>query len=306
MELRDLRYFLAAVEHGSLSAGGRALHAAQPTLSHAIARLERELGEALLERPRHRRGGVSPTAAGKRLAQRSRRALAELAGVRGDLAELHGLLAGELTIGSIQSLNLTLLPGPLARFARRHPRVELRLRTHPGEDLAGELRTGRCDLAFVAGVPAEASRGCRRRLLEREEFVAIVRRDDTLARHRRLPLARLASRPWLSVLSGTYTRQLLERACRQAGFTPQVVLELESGEALRETVRAGFGLTVLPAGYLRADDPGLVAVQLVQPTPLREVVALMPADRPATRVAEAFLAEMVTSGPLPLMPSTTT
>lgn len=293
MELRDLRYFLAAVEAGSLTAAARSVHAAQPTLSHALARLERELGEALLDRPPNRRSGVRPTAAGKRLAQRARRALAEVDGIRSDLAELRGLLAGELTIGSIQSLNLTLLPCALARFARRHQRVALRLRTHAGEDLPGELRAGRCDLAFVAGVPDAALAGCRRRLLEREEFVAIVRRDDPLARLRRMPLARLKGRPWLSVLSGTYTRRLLDDACQRAGFTPQLVLELESGEALRETVRAGYGLTVLPAGYLRADDPGLVAVQLLQPTPVREVVALLPGDRPASRAASAFLAEVI-------------
>jgi DNA-binding transcriptional LysR family regulator len=293
MELRDLRYFLAAVEAGSLTTAARRVHASQPTLSHAVARLERELGEGLLERPRNRRSGVRASAAGRRLAERARRALAEIDGIRSDIADLHGLLAGELTIGSIQSLNLTLLPGALARFAQRHARVALRLRTHAGEDLPGEVRAGRCDLACVAGVPAAALAGCRRRLLMREEFVAIVRRDDPLARLGRVPLARLAARPWLSVLGGTYTRRLLDDACRAAGFAPQVVLELESGEALRETVRAGYGLTVLPTGYLRADDPGLVAVQLLQPTPLREVVALLPNDRPASRAAAAFLAELI-------------
>ena len=197
MELRDLRYFLAAVECGSLTAAALRLHAGQPTLSHAVARLERELGEGLLERPANRRSGVRPTAAGRRLAERSRRALAEVDAVRADIADLHGLLAGELTIGSIQSLNHTLLPGALARFARRHAQVALRLRTHAGEDLPRELRAGRCDLAVVAGIPAADLAGCRRRLLVREEFVAIVRRDDPLARLARVPLARLKGRPWL-------------------------------------------------------------------------------------------------------------
>lgn len=288
MELRDLRYFLAAVECGSLTAAARRQHAAQPTISHAIVRLEREVGEPLLERAANRRAGVRPNAAGRRLALRARRALAEVDGFRGDLADLQGLLAGELTIGAIQSLNATLLPNALARFAEAHPGVQLRLRTHAGEDLPGEVRAGRLDLALVAGVPEAALASCKRRLLQREAFVAIVRRDDPFARRRQLPLRALAERPWVTVLPGTFTRQLLDQACRQAGFTPRVALELESGEALRETVRAGFGLTVLPAGYLRDDDPGLVALQLVQPTPQREVLALLPGDRPASRPATAF------------------
>jgi DNA-binding transcriptional LysR family regulator len=292
MELRDLRYFLAAAEAGSLTSAARTLHVAQPTLSHAIARLESEAREELLQRAANRRHGVRPTAAGARLAQRARRILAEMEGFRSDLADLQGLLAGELTIGSIQSLNPTLLPGPLAGFAQDHPGVHLQLRTLSAEDLPGEVRAGRCDLAIVAGAPPTALGGCSAQVLLREGFVAIVRRDDPLARSRQVPMRRLADRTWLSVLPGTYTRRLLDEACRLAGFTPRVALELESGEALRETVRAGFGLTVLPGGYLRGDDPGLVAVKLTHPTPEREVLALLPNDRPATRPAQAFVAAL--------------
>ncbi len=50
MELRDLSYFLACVEAGSVTRAARAVHVAQPTLSHALARLESELGVRLLER----------------------------------------------------------------------------------------------------------------------------------------------------------------------------------------------------------------------------------------------------------------
>lgn len=292
MELRDLRYFLAAVEAGSLTTAARQIHAAQPTLSHAIARLEAEAGEPLLARAANRRSGVRPTPAGTCLARRARRIFAEADGFRADVADLRGLLAGEVTIGAVQSLNVTLLPGPLARFAARHPAVHIRSRSHTLEDLPRELRSGRCDIALVAGIPDAALEGCERHLLMREAFVAIVRRDDPVARSRRIPLVRLKDRPWLTVLAGTYTRRLLDEACQRAGFIPRVTMELESGETLRETVRAGLGLTVLPAGYLRDDDPDLVAIPLSTPAPERAVEALLPTDRPVSHATRAFLDEL--------------
>ena len=61
MELRDLNYFLACVEHRSVTAAARAIHVAQPTLSHALARLEREAGVRLLDRrPRDDRRTPDP------------------------------------------------------------------------------------------------------------------------------------------------------------------------------------------------------------------------------------------------------
>ena len=128
MELRDLAYFLACVEHGSVTAAARAVHVAQPTLSHALARLEREAGARLLDRrPRER---LRPTAAGQLLRARAQETLAAVSGFGADLAALNGLERGELLVGSIQSLNATLLPTPIASFVARYPGIALAVRTH--------------------------------------------------------------------------------------------------------------------------------------------------------------------------------
>jgi len=80
MELRQLRWFLAAVEAGSISAAARDGHISQPALSIMIAQLERELGTRLLDRSRD---GVRLTAAGSAVAGIARRMVddAELAGI---------------------------------------------------------------------------------------------------------------------------------------------------------------------------------------------------------------------------------
>ena len=293
MELRDLKYFLACVDEGHLTRAAQRLHVAQPTLSHALARLEAEAGEQLLQRPRKGRPKLTATAAGTLLERRARRALAEVYAFDDDLAELRGVVRGQLRVGSMQTLNATLLPRPLARFSLAHPAVDISLHTLPAEDIPGKLAEGRIDLGLIAGAPAIALGALQVLPLCREEFVVIVRSDDPLAKRRRVPLRLLAEREFVTVLPHTFTDGLIVEACRMAGFTPKVLLRLESGEAIREVVREGLGITILPAGRLSKRDPSLRAVRLSQPTPKREVQLLFDPRTPPSATARAFMAELV-------------
>ena len=287
MELRDLGYFLACVEHGSVTAAARAVHVAQPTLSHALGRLEREAGVRLLERrPRER---LQPTAAGRLLLARAQEALAAVSGFGADLAALNGLERGELLVGSIQSLNATLLPTPIAAFVARYPGIALGVRTHPAEAIAQAVRHGGEELGFVAGAPPETLSGLAVRRLFQERFVAIVHRSDPLARKRRIPMVALRERALALVPAGTYTATVVHSACERAGFVPRVVITLDSGEGLREIVRAGRLITILPERYLPAKDDRLCAIGLTDPTPTRDVLALRNPARLASKAADTFL-----------------
>ncbi|HEY5959426.1 MAG TPA: LysR family transcriptional regulator [Polyangiaceae bacterium] len=292
MELRDLIYFLACVDDGHLTRAAKRLHVAQPTLSHAIARLEAQAGESLLERPRTGRPRITTTAAGKMLEERARRAVGEVQAFKDDLSALRGVLRGEVRIGSMQTLNSTVLPKPLARFALDHPEVQISLHTLAAEDIPAALVESRIDVGLIAGAPVQVLTELETRKLCSEELVAIVRSDDALAKRRSMGLRQLADQAFVMVLKGTFTDGLIVTACRKAGFIPRVLLRLESGEAIREVVRAGLGITILPAGYLGKGDPSLRAVRLTQPTPKREVhVAWDRRTKPSAAVA-AFIEAM--------------
>jgi LysR family cyn operon transcriptional activator len=270
MELRDLQYFLAVVEAGSVTVAARRVHAAQPTLSHALGRLEAELGERLLERKA--RSPLRLTEAGELVAQRSREALSSLSALKDDLASLRGHVGGNLRIAAIQSLSATLLPAVLARLAREHPAIKPSVRTLAAESIARSVASGRADVGLLAGAPRSSLRGLRVQVLFEEPLVALVRRQDPLARAKRLRLKRLAGRELVLVPDGTFLSDIVHEACASAGFTPNVRLTLASAEALRETVRAGLGLTILPRGYASPADRDLVALPLSHPTPRREVL----------------------------------
>lgn len=286
MELRDLRYFLACVDEGNVTRAGRRVHAAQPTLSHAIRRLEQETGTRLLERrPRHR---VRPTPAGELLAARARRSLDVLRGFSDDLAALEGLLTGALRVAAMQSLAVTLLPSTLTQFARKYPGVQIDAHVAPANEIVGEVRDGRCDVGLIAGPVPTLPRVVAAQTLYREPFVAVVRSADPFARRRHLRLADLEDTPLVLVPPTSPTGATIHAAFAAAGVTPQVRITFDSGEALRELVRAGVGVTILPARYLQGPQRGLRAVPLVRPTPARDVLALTSTGETST-AAGTFL-----------------
>ena len=289
MEVRDLEYFLACVEAGNVTRAARKVHVSQPTLSHALARLESELGVRILERGA--RAPLRVTEAGERLAERARQALGALGALADDLAEVQQGTRGKLRLCAVQSACANLLPRALAEFSRTHPGVELSVRTLAAEKIAKAVASGQADLGFVAGAPSSALRDVERELVRSEELVALVRKSDPLARRKVVRLAALAERPLVLVPGGTFTGEIIHDACREAGFAPRVVLTLSSAEALCEVVRAGLALTILPAGYLRAADPELCAVRLKDPTPRRDMwlVRRRPDSLPTPRATAEFL-----------------
>lgn len=272
MELRDLEYFLAVVEAGSVTVAARRVHAAQPTLSHALSRLEAELGERLLERKA--RSPLRLTEQGELVALRAREALSALGALHDDLAALRGQVGGQLRIAAIQSLSATLLPGVLASMAREYPAIRPSVRTLAAESIARSVASGRADVGLLAGAPRSSLRGLTVQVLFEEPLVALVRRGDVLARAKRVRLRKLEGRELVLVPDGTFLSDIIHEACARAGFVPNVRLTLASAEALRETVRAGLGLTILPRGYASPADRDLVALPLSHPTPRREVLLI--------------------------------
>ncbi|HXK17383.1 MAG TPA: LysR family transcriptional regulator substrate-binding protein, partial [Polyangiaceae bacterium] len=203
---------------------------------------------------------------------------------------LRGRVGGNLRIAAIQSLSATLLPGVLASMARDYPAITPSVRTLAAESIARAVASGRADVGLLAGAPRSSLRGLAVKVLFEEPLVALMRRTDPLARAKKLRIAQLAQRELVLVPDGTFLSDIVHEAFERAGVSPNVRLTLASAEALRETVRAGLGLTILPRGYAAPRDRDLVAVPLTHPTPRREVLLVErgPGQLATPRVVAAF------------------
>ncbi|WP_433617083.1 LysR family transcriptional regulator [Dactylosporangium sp. CA-139114] len=146
LDVTRLRVLVAVARHGSVTAAAEALHYAQPSVSHHLARLETETGVRLLQRAGR---GVRLTPAGRLLAERGEEILGRLDAAEAELAELSGLRAGRVRLAAFPSALGSFVPRAAARFTAAHPGVVLEfVEAEPPAALA-LLRTGEADLAVV-------------------------------------------------------------------------------------------------------------------------------------------------------------
>lgn len=261
MELRELRYFLAVYETGSVTAAARRCFISQPSISAAIAALERELGATLFVR--HRKG-VTATAAAEALYVRARQIVDDALSLRTLFAPSP---AAQVTLGLMPSLDISRV-APLLK-----PLTE-----------AGDLR-----LVLVgADAPCDARIVARTMVEETEGFAPLWSEGYVLALPPHHPL-RLKPKLGLADLDGL---PLIGRCnCENAdqtsdlGFKPQIVAVATTEEWALALVEAGVGATVLPEGVV-ASNARVVTRPLADLSLRREVgVAYRQADAGSPAVA---------------------
>ncbi|WP_309056077.1 LysR substrate-binding domain-containing protein [Streptomyces sp.] len=250
MELHRLRYFVTVVEEGSFTRAAARLRLAQPGLSAQIARLERELGQRLLDRAGRT---VTPTEVGTAVLPYARAALAAAEAVRDTAAEFAGLLRGRVSLGLVPGAGIHLfdLAGLLADFHADHPGVEVALSEGGSEEMLTAVREGRLDFA-LAGLPGPGPLpGLRLRPVVDCPLVAAVAPGDPLAQMTGtgdgLPLTALRGRRLISLPRGTGVRGVLDGLCAEAGFTAEVGFEAAAPRMLARLAARGMGVAVLPA-----------------------------------------------------------
>src|SRR5919107_2634476 len=147
MTLPQLRYFLAAADHGSFSAAAQALHMAQPSLSDQIRKLESELGVALFARAGRR---LALTEAGRMLRPHAEKTLAAAEEAAESVKEVRTLEGGTVSFGTFGSAHHYLLGGLVQDFRRRHPDVRVRVVGQNSVEVADAVRDGELEAALVA------------------------------------------------------------------------------------------------------------------------------------------------------------
>jgi len=268
MELRQLQYLVAVADEASFTRAAERLHVAQPGVSAQIRRLERELGQELLDRS----GGVRPTAAGEAVLPHARVAVAAAAAVRHTVDELAGLVRGHVAMGVVTSYVEPDVPTLLGDFREAHPGVEITLTEAATDVLVAGVRDGTIDLALVS-LPAADTAGLETEVVTDERLVAAVGHGHPLGTRRSLPVRALRDLPLISLPRGTGLRRLLDEACAAAGFSPRIAMEAGDPGVLARLAARGLGVAIVPASLAAARAEELQAIPIDRPE-LRGALAL--------------------------------
>jgi DNA-binding transcriptional LysR family regulator len=287
VELRRLRYFVAVAEELHFHRAAERLHLAQPALSQQIRKLELELGVQLLNRDKR---GVALTPPGLVLLDEARRLLhhAEEA-ARATLSANAGTI-GKLRVGHLAGAVPTILPTAIARFATRHPGVEVCPETHAARQAIEAVRAGHLDVALVS-LPAPTE-GLRVTPLGVEETVAAVAGYHPLSGRSSIPLEDL-SETELVVLPRTANPAFYDGflgACREVSIAPPLREVAEPRVELALLIASGGGaIAVLPASAAEQYTiPRVVFRPLEAPAPTTPIGLVSRPESTSTTVA-AFL-----------------
>ncbi|WP_084079142.1 LysR family transcriptional regulator [Demequina sp. NBRC 110057] len=271
MELRHLRYFVAVVEHGSLTAAAAALHMSQPPLSVAIRKLEADLRVRLLDRSGR---GVEPTDAGRALVERAHRLLAEVDDIAADLSRYEAGLAGTLTLAAVPTLLWGPIPELIAGHAAAAPEVDLHLVAPAPWTALDMLRERKADVAAIQ--VADAARFAARYA---DEFAVTPWRQIPLVAvlppgmaeaPMPLPLGEFAGRTLVLPRRAPGVASLpeaVDAALERHGVVPGRVRTAETIQTSLPLIETGLAWGILPSPTPTALSRFAVATRPLDPAP---------------------------------------
>ncbi|MFK0297043.1 LysR family transcriptional regulator [Streptomyces sp. NPDC090442] len=246
MELtsRLLEQFVVLAEEKHFGHAARRLSMSQPPLSQAIQRLERGLGASLLERSGR---GVKLTAAGVAFAADAKRLLEAQNAAMERVRRISLGVEGTIRLGYVSSLGHWHLPQLLAVSAREMPGIRLSVRQLASAELAERVREGAADLALVR-MPVADLAGVEVREVARERTVLAVPLGHPLAGAASVPLSRLREEEFVTASPRAISelRQLVQDACRAAGFEPRSRAQAEDLTSMLGYTAAGMCVSFVP------------------------------------------------------------
>jgi len=282
MDRRQLEYFVAVAESNSFTAAARSLSIAQPSLSHTIAALERELGVTLFERlPR----GVRITEAGGAMLEPARRVLRSFALVHGAARSANDAGYGKITIISNTLWAIEPLVGVVGEFRRLHPAVQFVV-THPERrsDVIEMVRSGAADFGVLDGEPPGTL--ASRRLVD-HELVAVLppRALPDLAS---VTVGQLVPLGLICTPEGSDLRAILDARLEADGQRTEVAVETAHLASLVPLILAGAGAALLPEGLAGEAEAKGARVLRMEPRTVSEVHLVWRQGR-LTPITEHFL-----------------
>ncbi|MFG0260644.1 MAG: LysR family transcriptional regulator, partial [Phycisphaerales bacterium JB041] len=284
MEIRQLRYFVAAADAGTISRAATRCGVTQPSLSQQILKLESQLGLQLLDRLGR---GVSLTDAGRALLPRARAILAQVQEAEANLAADLDQGRDRLAIGAIPTIAPYLLPGPVAELRRRFPACEIVVREGLTQQLAEAIADNELDLAVMSTPPDHAL--LHAETLAREPLRIVAPARHPLCDAPAIAMADLRDQPAVRLDEMHCLGQQIAEFCSAHRLADNVVCHMTQIDTLLEFVRMGLGVSIVPEMVAARDtSPARRYLPFKRNGPSREIVLITRAGRQTSRLARRF------------------
>jgi DNA-binding transcriptional LysR family regulator len=260
--LRQLDYFVAVAEAGSLTAAARSRNVSQPSVSVYITELEAGLGQALFQRQAGQSLSITP--AGRRLLIKARTVLASA----GEIVAGRSDEVSRIAVACFRDIGPMYLPRILTALMEEDPNIVASLSEGDLVDVRAQILDGRCDIAITYNIDLEG-RGIVVDPIDSLSPYVMLRSGHHLTKRTAIGLADLASER-LVLEDFPVTRDYFLDMFKRGGVEPGIVQNVSSFEMQRGLVARGWGVglsCVRPKSDASYDGSALVCLPLADPQP---------------------------------------
>ena len=242
MNLSHLRYFVRLAETRHYTKAAEQMYISQPSLSHAIAQLEQELGVPLFEKSGR---NVELTQFGEVFLKQVRQSLEIL---DGSVDYLHRIAAGNgvVRLGLLRTLGVEYVPALAASFKRQNAdrNVDFTFFTGVTSDIMHKLQRHELDIVFSSKAPEEYK--FESIPIKKQDLVLIVPPEHRLAAQHTAELSEVLDDPFIQYAHGSGLRHVVNDMFTQIGASPKVAYEIQEDQVIAGLVAQGFGVSVVP------------------------------------------------------------
>ena len=245
MELRTLRYFLAAAQERNITRAADILHVTQPTLSRQLMDLERELGTTLMIRGKN---GLTLTDDGNFFQQRAEEIVELAERLERSFVERNADVSGQIAIGASEAVGSRLFARLIKQFSDKYPMVQFQLYNEMADNIKDRLDKGLVDVGLLLE-PVDTLKYDFVRLSQKETWGILMRDDHPLADRERIDPDEIAEYPLILPLREPVRNEILNWISREEkDLTIPLSYTLLSNAAL--LVETGLGCAFCLDGAL--------------------------------------------------------
>ena len=239
LTLRQLQVFSAVARHLNHSRAAEELYLSQPAVSMQIKQLEQNVGLPLLEQVGKQ---LHLSEAGREMLHYSVSITQLIHEMDAVFSEMKGLERGTLNISVVSTANY-FMPQLLAKFIQQHPKIQVSLHVANRDAVLKQISNNSADLAIMGQPPDGAE-------MQSESFmqnplVVIAATHHLLAKVSQIKPRQLAGETILLRERGSGTRSVVERYFASHRMTLPTNMEMDTNEAIKQSVHAGMGLGVI-------------------------------------------------------------
>lgn len=255
MNDRELLYIKTIADTQSISKAAEELFIAQPSLSQALQRIERELGTHLFIRePR----GMKLTYAGEKYYLMAKEILDIYSDFKSEITHINELKAGRLVIGIARYMGMNILPNILPKFNKNYPNIEIIIREENTRVLENLVLGGNVDFALTHVHKKEMNEKINYEILKEDEFLLVTPKaylkdsDKIKVKDGKsyVDLRDLEGEKFILLDINKGIRKVQDRTIKSYGISPDVVFTTKNFETAKRLAANGMGITIIPKDYL--------------------------------------------------------